>query len=70
MADEKDPSGKELQKAIGRQATKIATKMRRAKPEELPKLNSAMLLLNQAQMLVGVDDTRANRLMSIAKNMV
>lgn len=71
MAEKKDDlRGKQLTVEIARIALKIASKARRAKPDELGKLNIAIGLVNHAQGLVNIDDTKAARLLSMTKGIV
>ena len=71
MAEEKKPlEGKGLKIELSRIALKIASRARRKKTDEFPRLNIALGLINHAQNLVGVDATKARRLLTSAKSLV
>lgn len=70
MAEKKELIGKALKVEISRAAIKIGSKARQADADGLGKLNIALGLVNHAQGLVNVDDTKANRLLSLAKGLL
>lgn len=57
-----------LKREIARFTTAVGVKILRSNGEELVKLNSALALLNQAQMIAEVSENEAKKLFAIARN--
>lgn len=64
MADNSD----KLKIQISRYAVLFAMKARKANSSELINLNTALLLLNQAQGVAGASENEAKKLLSLARN--
>jgi len=62
--------GKPLKVSLARTAIKVGNRIKNANPEDAQRLIVAIGLLNHAQGLVEVDDSKANRLLSLGKSLI
>lgn len=69
-AEEDVEKGDVLRKSIGRTSERVGRAGIRAKDKDYPKLSLIMGMLNQAQTLVGLDDSKARRILGQARRML
>lgn len=69
ISEELSSKQKNLKKEIARFATALGVKVLGSKGDQLVKLNTAITLLNQAQMIVEVSENEAKKLFAIARSL-